>query len=447
MADGPPDTDLATTPTAPRDDVPARPPAEEPRKPRLWRRPGATAWWVAAAVLTTALGGVQAARPLPHPALVTGRAAASFTVPGTAFTPPWPDRGQAAVTVAGSGVVSTFGEQRTVPIASVAKVMTAYVILQDHPLKDLSDTGPQIGVDAKAVQDGTRPDESRITGLTAGQQFGEQDMLRMLMIPSGNNIARLLARWDTGSDSETAFVRKMNDAARSLGMADTTYTDPSGLDPGTVSTAVDQLKLAQAVMQSAAFRQVVATPDAAIPGLPQRIVNSNRLLVAGLGVQGIKTGSTSAAGGALSWAADRTVAGTDQLVLGTMLDQHAQGSDPNGADSLALVLANSKKVITAVGDALTRSVAVRKGEIVGYLDDELGDRTPVVATGDAPVTTLPGQHLDISLAGTTPLPHTAKAGTVVGTVTVGRGPGAVTVPVALQRDFCAPSLIARLTRL
>ncbi len=40
----------------------------------------------------------------------------------------------------------------------------------------------------------------------------------MLMIPSGNNIVRLLARWDTGSDTETAFVRKMNDEAKALGM-------------------------------------------------------------------------------------------------------------------------------------------------------------------------------------------------------------------------------------
>ncbi|MGK4579138.1 D-alanyl-D-alanine carboxypeptidase family protein [Kitasatospora sp. HPMI-4] len=380
--------------------------------------------------------------------MVRGDAEPSFSFPGGTFSPPWPDHGQAAVTVAGSGAVGVFGEQKPVPTASVAKIMTAYVLLRDHPLNDRNDSGPQITIDAKAVQDGTLKDESRIEGLTAGQQFSQQDMLKMLMIPSGNNIARLIARWDTASDSEAAFVSKMNDAARELGLENTTYTDPSGLDEGTVSTAVDQLKLAEAVMKFDAFRQVVAMPNADIPGLPQRINNNNdRLLLAGLSVRGIKTGSNTAAGGALSWAAYKTVGGKDQLILGTMLDQHVQGADPYGSNSLVLVQDNSKKIIEAVRNALASATVIRKGQVVGYIDDGLGGRTPVAAAEDLNAVGTPGQQLDITLGNQgAPLSHGARAGTTVGTVKAGSRPDAPSVPIALVKDLPAPSFLARLTR-
>jgi D-alanyl-D-alanine carboxypeptidase (penicillin-binding protein 5/6) len=330
----------------------------------------------------------------------------------------------------------------------VAKVMTAYVILKGHPLRK-NDPGPAITVDAKAVADGNAEDESRIQGLTAGTKFSQQDMLKMLMVPSANNAARLLARWDTGSDSEAAFVEKMNAAARELGMKDTTYTDPSGLDAGTVSTATDQLKLAEAVMKDEVFRTIVAMPSAPVKGLAEPLVNNNELLsVQGLSVRGIKTGSSTPAGGTLMWAAYKSVGDETPLILGTLMDQRVDGPDPNGTKSLALVLANSKKIIEAVRTALVSAPLVRKGDTVGHLDDGLGGRTPLVATKDLNVIGVPGQRLKISIAaGASPLPHKAEAGTEVGTLTAGDGEGAKSVPVAVRNALAEPSAGARLTRL
>jgi hypothetical protein len=74
-----------------------------------------------------------------------------------------------------------------------------------------------ITVDAAAANEASDPDQSTVR-VDEGQTFSEHDLLEMLLIPSGNNIARLLARWDAGT--ERAFVTKMNDAARSLGMAE-----------------------------------------------------------------------------------------------------------------------------------------------------------------------------------------------------------------------------------
>ncbi|MFG2664948.1 serine hydrolase [Streptomyces sp. NPDC048387] len=417
------------------------PPAETLRR-ALVRR--VTVWAAVGLVLGGVAVGAQMLRPLPEPRLVASQD--SFTLDGTT-TLPWPAQGQAAVRIPGSGDIGTFGEQKPVPTASVGKVMTAYVILKNHPLRK-GDPGPRIEVDAEAAAGGRSENESRIQTLTVGQKFSEQDMLKMMMIPSANNVARLLARWDSGS--EAAFLAKMNAAAQELGMRDTRYTDPSGLDSGTVSTAVDQLRLAEAVMRDEVFRAIVATPGATIEGLPESLVNNNSLLsVRGLSNVGIKTGSSTPAGGTLMWAAYKTVGGETPLILGTMMDQHVKGPDPDARNSLALVLDNSRKVIEAVRAALAAAPVIHKGQTVGYVSDGLGGRTPLVATKDLTVIGVPGQRLRASLgtAGGKPVPHEAGAGTEVGVLTVGEGAGARTVPVAVGERLTGPSFGTRVTRL
>ncbi|WP_405435416.1 serine hydrolase [Streptomyces avidinii] len=418
-------------------------PAETPRRTALRR---VKIWTPILLLLVGAGAGAQLLRPLPAPQLVA--AEADRTVAGQ-FSIPWPAKGQGAVRVSGSGDVGTFGEQKPVPTASVAKVMTAYVILKNHPLRK-TEPGPDITIDAKTVADGTAEHESRIPGLTAGTKFSQQDMLKMLMIPSGNNVARMLARWDSGTDSEAAFVEKMNAAAKELGMTSTTYTDPSGLDARTVSTAADQLKLAEAVMKDETFRSIVALPNATIKGLSQRLENNNTLLTAqGLSIRGIKTGSSTPAGGTLMWAAYKSIGDETPLILGTLMDQHVDGPDEDGGNSLKLVLANSKTIIEAVRTALASVPVVRKGDVVGHVDDGLGGRTPLVAAKDLNVIGVPGQQLKLSLAptaGAGPLPHTAKDGSEVAVLTVGSGEGSKSVPVAVKGALAEPSFGTRLTR-
>lgn len=131
-----------------------------------------------------------------------------------------------------------------------------------------------------------------------------------------------------------------------------------------------------------------------------------------------------------------------------MMDQHADGPDPDGRDSLVLVKENSRKVIEAVRAALAASPAVRKGQTVGYLDDGLGGRTPLVATKDLNVIGVPGQRMRLSLgAGAGAVPHAATDGAEVGVLTVGDGDGAKSVPVAVRGDLAEPSFGTRLTRL
>ncbi|MEU1913773.1 D-alanyl-D-alanine carboxypeptidase [Streptomyces massasporeus] len=394
-------------------------------------------WTPLVLLLVVVFAVVQSVRPLPSPTLEL-TAKDSYTFEGGKVDIPWPADGQAALDVQGIGTFGSSGEQKPVPIASVAKVMTAYVILRDHPLKSGQD-GPKILID-QAAQDQSDAGQESTVDVTKGDKITEREALESILIASANNVARLLARWDAGS--EKAFVQKMNDAAKDLGMKNTTYTDPSGLNNTTVSTAVDQVKLAKAAMLQPAFREV-ATMMSYVDYKQKKHDNWNRL-VGYNNVTGIKTGTTTSALGNLVFAARKDVNGETHRIIGAVVRQPAGGPDNT---ILGAALHEGDKLIRAAQGALESATILKKGDVVGYADDGLGGRTPVAVTEDVTAVGWAGLSVKLTAAGDD-LPHTAKAGTKVGTLTVGDGTtSAVKVPVALQKDLAEPGFAAKLTRL
>ncbi|MEU2328485.1 D-alanyl-D-alanine carboxypeptidase [Streptomyces althioticus] len=393
-------------------------------------------WTPLVLLLVIVFAVVQNFRPLPTPTLVL-TAQDSYTFEGGKPQIPWPENGQAALDVEGIGTFGSSGEQKPVPIASVAKVMTAYVILRDHPLKSGAD-GPKIEIDKAAEEQSDAGQESTVD-VTEGDAISEREAVEAILIASANNVARLLARWDAGS--EEAFVEKMNEAAEDLGMSDTTYTDPSGLNDTTVSTAVDQVKLARAAMRQPAFREVAAMMEYTdYKGVKHG--NWNRL-VGKDDVVGIKTGTTTSALGNLSFAAKKDVDGEVHRIVGAVLRQPEGGEDNT---ILSGALDAGHKLVLAGQDALRAETILQKGAVVGYADDGLGGRTPVVVTEDVKAVGWAGLEVKLTFAGTE-LPHTAEAGTEVGTLTVGDGRnGAVKVPVSLKEDLVEPGFTDKLTR-
>ncbi|WP_249401700.1 serine hydrolase [Streptomyces sp. YIM 121038] len=267
---------------------------------------------------------------------------------------PWPREGQTSVAVEGLGGLGRAGGHEPVPIASVTKVMTAYVILKEHPLAR-GEQGPRITVDTAAAEESHSLSESTAP-LREGRRHTQRQLLELLLLPSGNNVARLLARWDAGS--EKAFVAKMNRAAARLGMSRTTYTGASGFEASTTSTADDQLKLARQAMREPVLRAVVALRSTKVPGVPGTVTNTNRLLDEP-GVIGLKTGSSTPAGGNLMWAAEVTSGARRHLVLGVVLGQRAH---TNPAEGLDAALEKSGALIEAVRTGLP--AALRDGERV-----------------------------------------------------------------------------------
>ncbi|MGA5287668.1 D-alanyl-D-alanine carboxypeptidase [Streptomyces pseudogriseolus] len=393
-------------------------------------------WTPLVVLLLIVFAVVQNVRPLPAPTLEL-TAEDTHTFDGDQVKLPWPDEGQGWMSGDGIGTMDHFGEQKPVAIGSVAKTMTAYIILRDHPLKP-GEEGPKIEVDAKAEEEGgyDKAGESTLNTVKAGDFLTEKQALSAVMIPSANNIARLLARWDAGS--EEAFVKKMNDTAKELGMTNTTYTDPSGLKETTVSTAEDQTKLGVVAMRNPAMVAITSAASWTDPS-GQYWSNYNELPYT-MGAIGIKTGSTTKAGGNLLFAARKEVGGQEVTVVGAILGQH------KGPSILDTVNEVSKPALRAAQDALTSATILKKGTVVGYADDGLGGRTPVAVTEDVKAVGWAGLEVKLTFAGTE-LPHTAKAGTKVGTLTVGDGEnGAVKVPVALKADLVEPGFTDKLTR-
>ncbi|MFD6169685.1 D-alanyl-D-alanine carboxypeptidase [Streptomyces coeruleorubidus] len=394
-------------------------------------------WTPLVLLLVIVFGVVQSVRPLPAPTLEL-TAEDSYTFEGGKVDIPWPAKGQAALDVQGIGTFGSSGEQKPVPIASVAKVMTAYVILRDHPLKSGAD-GPKIEID-QAAEDQSDAGQESTVDVTKGDKISQREALESILIASANNVARLLARWDAGS--EKAFVGKMNDAAKDLGMKNTTYTDPSGLNNTTVSTAVDQVKLAKAAMEQPAFREV-ATMMSYVDYKGTKHDNWNRL-VGYNDVTGIKTGTTTSALGNLVFSARKDVNGETRRIVGAVVRQPAGGPDNT---ILGAALHEGDKLIKAAQGALESATILKKGSVVGYADDGLGGRTPVAVTEDVTAVGWAGLSVKLTFAADE-LPHTAKAGKKVGTLTVGDGStNAVKVPVALQEDLVEPGFADKLTRI
>jgi serine-type D-Ala-D-Ala carboxypeptidase (penicillin-binding protein 5/6) len=289
------------------------------------------------------------------PPLVFHRALAAYVrVPGRAPALAWPREGQAAAEVEGVGALGGSGGSTPVPIASVAKVMTAYLTLLEHPLAADEQGFVMTITSAQVEEQGDRAalGESTVP-VTVGERLTERQALQALLLPSANNIAATLADYDAGG--LRAFVVRMNSTALELGMTSTTYTDPSGFEESTVSTAADQLKLARAAMQLPAFATTVAEPSVVLP-VAGRVSNLDALIGAE-GYVGIKTGSDSAAGGCLMFAKRVTIAGRRLMVLGVVLDQR-EGALVEAALVSAQRLGNSVAAALHVATVLPAGTTV-----------------------------------------------------------------------------------------
>jgi D-alanyl-D-alanine carboxypeptidase (penicillin-binding protein 5/6) len=273
---------------------------------------------------------------LAHAALAGAGRSPGSTARGYASPVLWPQPGQAAL-VLGNGRVAASPGAQPVPIASLAKVMTAYLTLERYPLSGVQAGFTITVTEAEAQTEAAATAEGQSgVAVQPGEQLTELQLLEALLIPSGNDIAEMLAVTVAGSG--TGFVAQMNAEARELGMTHTTYTDPSGFDPSTVSTAADQLRVFERAMRFPVFRQIVSMPTATLP-VAGTVTNFNPLIEDGYGG---KTGSDSAAGGCLAFFTHVTVDGHPLTAAGVVLGQ-GEGDD-------------TSELLTAAGAAATQLV-------------------------------------------------------------------------------------------
>lgn len=310
---------------------------------------------------STLTSGSSTALPntaVPPPRLVQS-AAGRFVFPGGAPDLVWPTSGSAAVEVVGLGLMGHHGSMdQQVPIASMTKTMTAYVVLKDHPL-GADDPGPTLTLtasEAAEYQKALDKDESAVAVRT-GEELTERQALEAMMLASAGDMADILAMWDAGSVD--AFLPKMNRQARALGMTRTDYTDPTGLAASTVSTLADQLKLAEAVQRMPALTSIVAQRSAWVP-VAGEVHNYNEALGSD-SIDGIKTGTTAAAGSCLLFSAHYRVAGRTVTILGVVRGMPGSTGTPWSA------LAAAKRLVKSAEQALGTASAVPAGQPVAKI--------------------------------------------------------------------------------
>jgi D-alanyl-D-alanine carboxypeptidase (penicillin-binding protein 5/6) len=369
------------------------------------------------------------------PLLVHRTLPAYVRFPGSAPVLAWPEEGQAAVEVERVGSFGVSGASQPVPIASVAKIMTAYLTLQEHPL-----SGPDQGFVMTITQADVVEEEQRLAlgestlRVKSGERISERQALQALMLPSANNIAVLLARHDAGGLAP--FVNSMNSTARALGMFSTTYTDPSGFDDETVSTAADQLKLARAAMGLPVFAAIVDESSVSLP-VVGRVANYNGLVGAADYI-GVKTGSDRAAGGCLVFAKQARIDGRRLTVLGVVLGQR-EGSLIDAA------LTSAERLGDSAAASLREETALPAGTNVLRAISADGRQTTAVTARSLHEIGWGGQkirvHVDID-----PAKSRLRAGEAMATVSI---PGARVVDTSALATHAVggPSLGWRLRHL
>jgi D-alanyl-D-alanine carboxypeptidase (penicillin-binding protein 5/6) len=347
-----------------------------------------------------------------------------------AVTIQWPSYGQASIGAVGYGTLGTNGEQKALPTASVAKVMTALAVLKQKPLKT-GQQGPIITIDEQDVEEYNRTvamDGSNVP-VMLGEEISEYQALQALLLPSANNMAHTLAKWAYGSEEN--YLRFVNNFAKSLGMENTNFDDPSGYSPETVSTSQDLVKLAVNAMDNPVIAEIAAQKVADIPVAGQ-IYNINMLLGRN-GIVGVKTGNTEQAGGCFMAAAVREINGKKVIAVSVIM----------GAPNLSVALRDSMPLIQSVLAGFSEVTIAKAGDQVGTFNQPWAKPIPLIVRSDLRGIVWQDSSVGAELKIDNPTTMVA-AGSKVGTITLNAGRNTAESNVVINQDTSAPSLAWRL---
>jgi len=279
-----------------------------------------------------------------------------------------------------------------------------------------------------------------VVAVKAGERLSERAALQGLLVGSANNFAPILARWDAGSSA--AFVARMNRKAAALGLDHTHFVDPSGLAPGNTGTAEDMTRLGTDALANPTIAQIVRLAEVTLP--VAGVVFNYDYAVGHHGIIGIKTGSSSAAGGNFVFAARRTLDGRSVTVVGAILKQQ-------GTSQLESALTGGERLATAALATIRPFQILRPGTPAlrlhaSWTAKPLLGRT----TTGLRVLAVPGSEatLHTTLAPTLAhhKAHAIQRGERLGTVTITTSNHTYTIPIVASASLPGPTLHYRLTR-
>lgn len=343
-------------------------------------------------------------------ALVAALLASFWLLPAaaTAATKPRPEARAWIVVDARTGaVLSSHAAAKHLPIASTTKLMTAYVAMRELPLDRIVRAAPYAPIYGESL-----------LGLRSGQRISVRDLLYGLILRSGNDAAYELALAAAGS--EARFVAQMNRHAAALGLADTHYANPIGLDQrGNFSSARDLASLTERLLDRPVFARIAASRSAVLRSVkPRRRISSiNELLEMAPWVTGVKTGHTFDAGYVLVGSGRRKGVDLVSVAIGAPSDE-ARYSD-------------SMELLEYGFSRYRRRLPIRRGQDLA--DPAIrysGGQLPLRAARDVAVGLRRGQRLAVAVRAPAEIEGPIRRGTAIGTATVfvdGRRAAAVTL--------------------
>lgn len=324
-------------------------------------------------------------RPGPHLALLSVLALLLLVPPagGATVTPPPVDATAALVATRDGNVLWQRGARRRLPMASITKLMTTLVVL------DRARPSQRITVGPAAATVG----ESSIF-LSPGERLTVRDLLSAALIQSANDAAVALAE-GVGKGDVDRFVGWMNARAQRMGLRDTHFANPDGLDEsGHYSSARDLLKLARVAMRKPIVRRIVRHEHAEIAG-GRTLTTWNDLLGTYPGVYGVKTGHTGDAGWCEVAVARRDGAVVYAVILGApgragrnadLAELLTWGLDHYARTRLVRGGATYASAAVPFEDEKLRLVAARPMRAVVRVDRPLVEKVVAPASVSAPVT-------------------------------------------------------------
>lgn len=290
--------------------------------------------------------------------------------------------GQAAPTAVGwlDGEQVWANTDESVPIASLTKVATVLVALEQQPL-DAGAAGP---THVWTEEDAARQNEylaadGIVFPIPIGTEVTVREMLMLALIPSANDFAAAYA-FSVFSDND-AFVAAVDDWAARHGLSTLRLVEPTGMDANNTASPADLVRLARLALANPVVAEIVAMPSATLPWGIGTVESTNQLHHLLTDVRGIKTGTTSVAGSNLLSAQGGEADGREFVKIAAVL---AREGDADRVDSSIAVLA-------ALDSAPQPVKLVAEGTRVGTATTVDGFEVPLVTDSSASTVLLPGE--------------------------------------------------------
>lgn len=357
-------------------------------------------------------------------ALLMAAAAVSPAAAGTPEAPALSARAYILIDSATGVVLTEAAPDRSLPMASTTKMMTALLTVERAALTDLVTVPPGAIIGGSTAE------------LVAGETISVGDLLKGLLVPSGNDAAVTLAEHVGGGQS--AFVRMMNTRARELGLTRTRFQTPHGLDrPGHYASVRDLVTLARELMTHDEIRRIVALRRTTISGSAgtRVLLTQNDLLARDADVDGIKTGHTDGAGYAM-------VAHATRARLGVELYAALIGSPTEEAR-----VSDTERLLDWGFSQFGRATLVRDGQVFARaaVRDRPGVTVPLRAKGVLSAAIRVDESFTETVVAPPEIIGPVARGTVLGSVTVKAGTRVMgRRPLVAGADIAAPSIADRI---